>query len=56
LNDTIVQDPEEVMADIDAALTASKDAVEQLIVSGERCGHEWATPRAPGKLSTSQFV
>ena len=44
------------MADINAALTASKEAIEQLIVSGERCGHAWAAPRAPGKWSPSQIV
>jgi hypothetical protein len=44
------------MADINAALTASKEAVEQLITSGERCGPAWAAPRAPGKWSPSQIV
>jgi hypothetical protein len=53
---TIIRDPEEVMADINVALTASKEAIEQLIVSGERCGPAWAAPRAPGKWSPSQIV
>lgn len=44
------------MTDINAALTASRDAIDQLIVSGERCGPAWAAPRAPGKWSPSQIV
>ena len=44
------------MADIDAALTASQEAIEKLIVSGERCGPAWAAPRARGKWSPSQIV
>ena len=44
------------MADINAALTASKEAVEQLIVAGERTGPAWIAPRAPGKWSPSQIV
>jgi hypothetical protein len=47
---------EEVMADINAALMASKEAIEQLIANGERCGPAWAAPRAPGKWSPSQIV
>jgi hypothetical protein len=44
------------MADIDTALAASKDAIEQLIMSGERTGPAWNAPRAPGKWSPSQIV
>lgn len=44
------------MADINAALDASKDAIEQLIVAGERTGTVWTTPRAPGKWSPSQIT
>lgn len=44
------------MADINAALDASKDAIEQLIVAGERAGTAWTTPRAPGKWSPSQIT
>jgi hypothetical protein len=47
--DTIIRDPEETMADINAALTASKEAIEQLIVSGEDEqsdeSSEWACDR-----------
>lgn len=44
------------MADIDAALAASRDAVDQLIATGERAGEAWSAPRAPGKWSPSQIV
>lgn len=44
------------MADINTALAASKQAVEQLIATGERCGPAWAAPRAPGQWSPSQIV
>ena len=44
------------MADIHAALAASKEAVDQLIVRGEGCGPAWIAPRAPGKWSPSQIV
>jgi hypothetical protein len=44
------------MADINTALKASREAIEQLIASGERCGPGWAAPRAPGKWSPSQIV
>ncbi|MGH9200842.1 MAG: DinB family protein [Vicinamibacterales bacterium] len=44
------------MADIDAALAASKEAIERLIDTGERCGPAWTAPRAPGKWSPSQIV
>ena len=42
--------------DISAALAASKEAVDQLIVAGEGTGPAWAAPRAPGKWSPSQIV
>jgi hypothetical protein len=44
------------MADINMALAASKDAIEQLIGAGERTGPAWTAPRAPGKWSPSQIV
>ena len=44
------------MADINTVLAASKEAIEQLIVRGERCGPAWTAPRAPGKWSPSQIV
>ena len=44
------------MADIDTALAASRDAVEQMIRAGEQSAAAWNTPRAPGKWSPSQVV
>ncbi|MEK6288753.1 MAG: DinB family protein [Acidobacteriota bacterium] len=44
------------MADINTALDASKDAIQQLIIAGERTGTAWTSPRAPGKWSPSQIV
>ena len=44
------------MADIDTALTASRHAIDELIVAGERTGAAWGAPRAPGKWSPSQIV
>lgn len=44
------------MADIKTALDASKDAIEQLIVAGERAGTAWTAPRASGKWSPNQIV
>src|SRR5205809_7457600 len=44
------------MADINTALDASKDAMEQLIIAGERTKSAWTSPRAPGKWSPSQIV
>src|SRR5882762_2164388 len=44
------------MAEINTALDASKDAMEQLIIAGERTGTAWTSPRAPGKWSPSQIV
>lgn len=44
------------MTDIDSALAASREAVEHMILTGERCGPAWTTPRAPGKWSPSQVV
>ena len=44
------------MADINTALTASKEAIDQLITAGERTGPAWTTARAPGKWSPSQIV
>src|SRR5438876_12289368 len=44
------------MADINTALAASKDAIDQLMVAGERTATAWTAPRAPGKWSPSQIV
>ena len=44
------------MANINTALAASKDAIEQVIEAGERTGPAWTAPRAPGKWSPSQIV
>lgn len=44
------------MTDINAALAASRDAIHQLIATGERTGAAWTTPRAPRKWSPSQIV
>ncbi|HEY7188295.1 MAG TPA: DinB family protein [Vicinamibacterales bacterium] len=44
------------MADIDTALAASRDAVDEMIRAGEQSGTAWSTPRAPGKWSPSQVV
>lgn len=44
------------MVDINAALAASKEAVDQLAATGEHTGPAWAAPRAPGKWSPSQIV
>lgn len=44
------------MADINTALAASRDAIDQMIVAGERTGAAWTSPRAPGKWSPSQIV
>jgi hypothetical protein len=47
---------EDAMAEIDTALAANRDAVDQLIRVGEQSGAAWSTPRAPGKWSPSQIV
>jgi hypothetical protein len=44
------------MADINTALAASKEAIDQLIVAGEKTGPAWAASRAPSKWSPSQIV
>src|SRR5437667_12580416 len=44
------------MADINTALAASKDAIDQLMVAGERTATAWTAARAPGKWSPSQIV
>jgi hypothetical protein len=44
------------MAHINTALDASKDALEQLIIAGERTQTAWTSPRGPGKWSPSQIV
>jgi DinB superfamily len=44
------------MRDINATLSASKQAIDELIVAGERTGAAWTAPRAPGKWSPSQIV
>jgi hypothetical protein len=47
---------EDAMAEIDTALAASRDAVDQLIHGGEQSAAAWIAPRAPGKWSPSQIV
>jgi hypothetical protein len=47
---------EDALADIDAALAASRDSVDQLIRGGEQSGAAWIAPCAPGKWSPSQIV
>ena len=44
------------MADIDTALAANRDAVDEMIRAGEQSGAAWIAPRAPGKWSPSQIV
>lgn len=44
------------MRDINTALAASKQAVEQLIAGGEHYGVAWSVPPVPGKWSPSQIV
>ena len=44
------------MAEIDTALAANRDAVDQMIRAGEQSGAAWIAPRAPGKWSPSQIV
>lgn len=44
------------MADINKALAASKDAIDQLVGSGAATGPSWTAARAPGKWSPSQIV
>src|SRR5688572_576165 len=44
------------MTDINTALTASNEAIQQLLLASERTGAAWASPRAPGKWSPSQIV
>src|SRR5262249_4583081 len=42
--------------EIEIALAASKDAIDQLMLAGERAAATWSAPRAPGKWSPSQIV
>ena len=44
------------MADINTALAANRDAVDEMIRAGEQSGAAWIAPRAPGKWSPSQIV
>src|SRR5438093_6291146 len=44
------------MADITAALTASRQAMNELILTAEKTGTGWTTPRAQGKWSPSQII
>ena len=44
------------MGDINTALNASNDAIQQLLLAGERTRTAWTSPRAPGKWSPSQIV
>ena len=41
------------MANINTALDASKDAMEQLIIAGERIRTDWTSPCAPGPWFTT---
>src|SRR5215467_1852757 len=53
---TMTAEQEDAMTEIDTALAANRDAVEQLIRAGEQSGAAWSTPRAPGKWSPRQIV
>src|ERR1051325_4519586 len=44
------------MADMDRALAANREAVDELIAVSERTGHAWPVASAPGKWSPSQIV
>jgi hypothetical protein len=44
------------MADVNSALGANRDAINDLIAAAEKCGGAWAVPRVPGKWSPSQLV
>ena len=44
------------MTDIRTALNASNEAIQQLLLAGERTRTAWTSPRAPGKWSPSQIV
>lgn len=44
------------MAEIDKALAASRDAIDQMILAGEHAGAAFTSSRAPGKWSPSQIV
>ena len=44
------------MTDINTALDASNEAIQQLLLAGERTRSAWTSPRAPGKWSPSQIV
>ncbi|HUK37362.1 MAG TPA: DinB family protein [Vicinamibacterales bacterium] len=44
------------MAEINTALAANRDAVDELIRAGEQSGAAWTAPCAPGKWSPSQIV
>lgn len=44
------------MADIPAALAATRSAVNDLAAAGDKAAATWTIPRAPGKWSPSQVV
>ena len=44
------------MADVNAALTANRQAADDLLAACDRCSAVWSAPRAPGKWSPSQLV
>jgi hypothetical protein len=44
------------MADVDTALAANREAVNDLIAAAARSEATWTAPRAPGKWSPSQIV
>jgi hypothetical protein len=47
---------EDALGEIDTALAANWDAVDELIRAGEQSGAAWTAPCAPGKWSPSQIV
>jgi hypothetical protein len=44
------------MKDLNTTLSASNEAIQQLLLAGERTRTAWTSPRAPGKWSPSQIV
>jgi hypothetical protein len=44
------------MIDVQPALAANRDAVDELVAAAESSGAAWTAPRAPGKWSPSQLV
>ena len=44
------------MSNVDAALAANRDALQEFATAAARSGTVWTVPRAPGKWSPSQLV